>query len=90
MRGAASLVKVARKIRGASPLREMTRISSSPYSWWRDVAITNKQNIAAAMLKLEQRLAHIRENLDTRQLEEEFERAHRLKKAAGAKPEKPR
>lgn len=74
---------------GGRALREMTRISSSPYSWWRDVAITNKQNIASAMLKLEQRLAHIRENLDTRQLEEEFERAHQLKKASAPKPEKP-
>lgn len=74
---------------GGRALREMTRISSSPYSWWRDVAITNKQNIAAALLKLEQRLAHIRENLDTRQLEEEFEQAHQLKKAA-AKPKNPR
>lgn len=75
---------------GGRALREMTRVSSSPYSWWRDVAITNKQNIAAAMLKLEQRLAHIRENLDTRQLEEEFERAHRLKKASAAEPGKTR
>jgi hypothetical protein len=32
------------------------------------------------MQKLEQRLAHIRENLDTRELAQEFERAHRLKK----------
>jgi prephenate dehydrogenase len=46
---------------------------------WRDVALTNKQSIAEALLKLEQRLAHIRENLDTRQLEEEFNLAHKLK-----------
>ncbi len=65
---------------GGRALREMTRISSSPYSMWRDVMLTNKANIREALLKLEQRLAHIRENLDTRQLEEEFERAHHLKK----------
>ena len=65
---------------GGRALREMTRISSSPYSMWRDIAITNKQNIADALLKLEQRLAHIRENLDSRQLAAEFERAHQLKK----------
>jgi prephenate dehydrogenase len=59
----------------------MTRISASPYSMWRDVALTNKKNIAGALLKLEQRLAHIRENLDTRELAMEFERAHQLKKA---------
>jgi prephenate dehydrogenase len=65
---------------GGRALREMTRISSSPYSMWRDIALTNKKNIASALLRLEQRLAHIRENLDTRELEVEFERAHRLKK----------
>ena len=61
-------------------LREMTRISASPYSMWRDVAISNKKNLQDALLKLEQRLAHIRENLGTRQLAQEFEQAHLLKK----------
>ena len=65
---------------GGRALREMTRISSSPYSMWRDIAITNKVNIADALQKLEQRLAHIRENLDSRELAAEFERAHELKK----------
>src|SRR5215469_14163517 len=68
---------------GGRALREMTRISSSPYSMWRDIAITNKTNIADALLKLEQRLAHIRENLDSRELAAEFERAHELKKNVG-------
>jgi prephenate dehydrogenase len=70
---------------GGRALREMTRISSSPYSMWRDVALTNKRNIQAALLKLEQHLAHIRENLDTRELAMEFERAHHLRKAGLAK-----
>src|SRR5580693_8155091 len=65
---------------GGRALREMTRISASPYSMWRDVAITNKKNIEDALFKLEQRLAHIRENLGTRQLSEEFEVAHQLRK----------
>jgi prephenate dehydrogenase len=65
---------------GGRALREMTRIAGSPYSMWRDVALTNKENIARALLKLEQRLAHIRENLDTRELAAEFERAHHLRK----------
>ena len=51
---------------GGRALRELTRISGSPYSMWRDIAITNRKNLGAAMQKLEQRLAHIRENLDTR------------------------
>ncbi|PYX28491.1 MAG: prephenate dehydrogenase/arogenate dehydrogenase family protein [Acidobacteria bacterium] len=65
---------------GGRALREMTRISASPYSMWRDVAISNKKNLEDALLKLEQRLAHIRENLGTRQLAQEFEQAHLLKK----------
>lgn len=65
---------------GGRALRELTRISGSPYSMWRDIAITNRENVGSAILKLEQRLAHIRENLDSKQLAEEFERAHRLKK----------
>jgi prephenate dehydrogenase len=65
---------------GGRALREMTRISASPYSMWRDIAISNKKNIEDALFKVEQRLAHIRENLSTRQLAEEFEQAHGLKK----------
>ena len=60
---------------GGRALREMTRIAASPYSMWRDIAITNKKNISSALHKLEQRLAHIRENLDSKQLAEEFERS---------------
>ena len=66
---------------GGRALRELTRISSSPYSMWRDIAITNKNNLADALQKLEQRLAHIRENLDTRELAKEFEQAHQLRKS---------
>lgn len=66
---------------GGRALREMTRISTSPYSMWRDIALTNKGNLRDVLLKLEQRLAHLRENLDTRELAMEFERAHQLNKA---------
>jgi prephenate dehydrogenase len=65
---------------GGRALREMTRIAASPYSMWRDIAISNKQNLADALSKVEQRIAHIRENLNTRGLAQEFELAHGLKK----------
>jgi len=65
---------------GGRALREMTRIAASPYSMWRDIAISNRHNLEQALHKVEQRLAHIRENLASRALAEEFERAHRLKK----------
>ena len=63
---------------GGRALREMTRIAASPYSMWRDIALTNEGNIADALLRLEQRLAHLRENLRTRELAEEFDRANRF------------
>ncbi len=75
---------------GGRALREMTRISGSPYSMWRDIALTNKTSIQKAMLALEQRLAHIRENLDTRELALEFEQAHLLRKAKAKTNTKPK
>ncbi|MCU1301052.1 MAG: prephenate dehydrogenase [Candidatus Sulfotelmatobacter sp.] len=65
---------------GGRALQEMTRIAASPYSMWRDIAISNKSNLEDALFKVEQRLAHIRENLSTRGLAAEFELAHGLKK----------
>jgi prephenate dehydrogenase len=70
---------------GGRALQEMTRISASPYSMWRDIAISNRKNLQDALWKVEQRLAHIRENLATRELAEEFERAHCLRKVASPK-----
>jgi prephenate dehydrogenase len=66
---------------GGRALQEMTRIAGSPYSMWRDIALTNQANIGEALLKLEQKLAHMRENLNTRELEAEFEQAHQLRTA---------
>src|SRR6202047_76784 len=65
---------------GGRALCEMTRISGSPYSMWRDIAITNRKNLSDALHKLEQRLAHHPANLDSRELAAEFERAHELRK----------
>ncbi len=70
---------------GGRALQEMTRISASPYSMWRDIAITNQKNLEQALWKVEQRLTHIRENLATRQLAEEFEQAHALRKIPAKK-----
>jgi prephenate dehydrogenase len=64
---------------GGRALREMTRIASSPYSMWRDIALTNTEHIQEALARVEQRLAYIRENLRTRELEVEFERAQQFR-----------
>jgi prephenate dehydrogenase len=64
---------------GGRALREMTRLGASPYSMWRDIAHTNTEAIAEALLAMEQRLAHMRENLKTPELRDEFERANRFR-----------
>jgi prephenate dehydrogenase len=65
---------------GGRALREMTRLGASPYSMWRDVAHTNTEAIAAAIAALEQRLAHLRENLRTPELRDEFDLANHFRK----------
>ena len=65
---------------GGRALREMTRLGASPFSMWRDIAHTNTAAIEAALQALEQRLAHIRENLRTPALREEFERANAFRR----------
>jgi len=65
---------------GGRALREMTRIAHSPYSMWRDIALTNSQNIEEALLRFEQQLAHLRENLRGPGLREMFETANRFGK----------
>jgi prephenate dehydrogenase len=57
---------------GGRALRETTRLGASPYTMWRDVALSNTEPIAATLLALEQRLQHLRENLRTHELREEF------------------
>jgi len=64
---------------GGRALREMTRLGASPFSMWRDIAYTNTETVKAALLGLEQRLAHLRENLRTPELRDEFEKANRFR-----------
>jgi prephenate dehydrogenase len=65
---------------GGRGLREMTRLGASPYSMWRDIAYTNTEAIQRAIAALEQRLAHLRENLRTPELRDEFEIANRFRR----------
>jgi len=65
---------------GGRALREMTRLGASPYSMWRDIAHSNTEAIEKALLALEQHLAHLRENLRTPELKEEFERANKFRR----------
>ena len=63
---------------GGRALREMTRIAHSPYSMWRDIALTNTENIEDALLRFEQQLAHLRENLRGPGLRELFDSANQF------------
>src|SRR3974377_1927685 len=63
---------------GGRALREMPRIGHSPYSMWRDIALTNGQNIEDVMLRFEQQMTHLRENLKGPGLREMFESANRF------------
>jgi prephenate dehydrogenase len=64
---------------GGRALRETTRLGASPYSMWRDVALTNTDPIADTLLALEQRLSHVRENLRTPGLRDEFTLANKFR-----------
>jgi prephenate dehydrogenase len=61
-----------------SGLVDMTRLALSSYDLWRDILATNAEAIERALSAYIQELEHIRENLRTRQLQEEFERGARL------------
>lgn len=65
---------------GGRALREMTRLGASPYSMWRDIAHTNTEAVEQAIHALELRLAHLRENLRTPALRNEFEEANRFRR----------
>ena len=63
----------------ASGFRDVTRLADSPYSVWRDICLTNTQNIQLALDALIQKLESIKVHLSDRELEREFLAAHRLR-----------
>ena len=58
-----------------SGLCDMTRLALSAYELWRDILVTNTEHVDRALAAYIQELEHIRENLRTRQLQEEFTKA---------------
>jgi prephenate dehydrogenase len=59
-------------------IADMTRLALSSYELWRDILATNSENIDRALAAYIQELEHLRENLRSRQMQEEFERGARL------------
>ena len=64
----------------AGGLRDASRLAESSYKVWRDVCITNAENIERALTTFTQALEHLRDNLRSRELENIFERANELRR----------
>ena len=73
----AVLADTARLEVSGSGLIDMTRLALSSYDLWRDILATNSEAIDRALSIYIQELEHVRENLRTRQLQEEFRRGER-------------
>jgi prephenate dehydrogenase len=57
-------------------LRDALRLAGSPYSVWRDIVLTNTDNLDIALDRLTQAIEHLRAHLRQRELEEEFSAAN--------------
>ncbi|MGB6472127.1 MAG: prephenate dehydrogenase dimerization domain-containing protein, partial [Candidatus Acidiferrales bacterium] len=63
-----------------SGLRDALRLAASPYSVWRDICLTNTDNIARSLDRIEQAVSYLRTRLASRELEQEFHAANELYK----------
>jgi prephenate dehydrogenase len=53
-------------------LRDALRLAGSPYSVWRDIVLTNSDNLEAALDCIADVIEHLRKNLRQREMEHEF------------------
>ncbi|MFQ5779097.1 MAG: prephenate dehydrogenase dimerization domain-containing protein, partial [Terriglobia bacterium] len=58
--------------------QDMTRLAASPYEVWRDICLTNSENISRALERLEQKLERLRTQLRSKELADEFQKAWHL------------
>ncbi len=63
----------------ASGFRDATRLAESPYSLWRDICLTNAENIRLAVEALIGKLEAMKMHLSDRELEHEFQQALKLR-----------
>ncbi len=64
----------------ASGFRDATRLAESPYSVWRDICLTNTENIQQALDLLIAKLETMKRDLRGQELEREFEAARELRR----------
>jgi len=63
----------------ASGFRDLTRLAESPYALWRDICLTNIENIQTALESLIQKLESMKVHLSDRELERDFKQALKLR-----------
>jgi prephenate dehydrogenase len=61
-------------------LQDMLRLAGSPYSMWRDICLTNSENISRALDRLTQAVDFLRTHLRSKELEQEFRAANEVYK----------
>ena len=59
----------------------LLRLTGSPYAIWRDIALTNRDNLARALDRVVQAMEGLRQRLASRELEADFAAANELYKA---------
>jgi prephenate dehydrogenase len=59
-------------------LQDMLRLAGSPYSVWRDILLTNTENVSRALDRLAQTIDYLRTRLATKELEQEFLAANEI------------
>ncbi len=62
-------------------LRDVLRLAGSPYEVWRDVCLTNRDNLVRSLDRLVQALEHLRGTLTSRDLEPQFGAANQVYKS---------
>jgi len=63
----------------AAGFRDVTRLAESPYSLWRDICLTNIENIQSALEALIDKLETMKLHLSDRELERDFKQARKLR-----------
>jgi prephenate dehydrogenase len=59
-------------------LQDMLRLAGSPYEIWRDILLTNTDNVSRALDRLAQAVDYLRTNLAGKELRAEFQAANEL------------